>query len=175
MIYNIIDCNPILCARAHSDPNVVSSIYFISSDLSNINRQFHTRQRYRVMQVSSTPMGAPPHMHNSIAYTWAVDLLIGLHVEYKLRYKKNHKLENLSKILQCIPRYVKNDIDKTELYKKAVSHFRVYLPQDYRCPDLILSNRLYYKSTARLIYKRGREEPWWFDQKYLDKFERFKV
>lgn len=182
MVYNILDLDPALAAKYHSDQDVLIAIFNIARDLSYIHHYFRSYFRHTLFKIPDIDTHQVRYyidrqqMYEPVRYNWASQLLTELSNEYTTRFGKVHKLSRMIKVLKNNPvlyqsRYYQIPTSSVELRFSTMQ-----LPNKFRCNDVVISHRAYYQGTRQFSRWNHSDKPeWWdIDQYQLVKQIRYK-
>lgn len=175
----VLSLNPYVCALYHCDKHVVKMILEYAQILSTahrvldgvqvemlsdsgrrLKRWIHRCEYMDKLLYKSTHTKHPCVqwvLEGSENYMWLYSLMIHLMCEYRIRYGRVHLTEKkLSGVLFNIP----ENIRRTDKMTKPA----LAMPDEYKCEDVVLSYRLFYKySKVRFAVWKDEGYPWWMD------------
>jgi hypothetical protein len=153
----VLDKNPYIAAKYHTDKHVVKMIIETAQLLSTAHhildkKDWVTKYLYKKTHVNHPC--AKWVRESSANYQWAYNLLEALLLEYSVRYGKQHSTHRLITYLSWNP--------ETIDFKKGLTPFVQAMPDEFKSDDGIIAYRNYYNGAKRHLFGwKNRETPDW--------------
>jgi hypothetical protein len=160
----VLDLNPELAARYHSDKHVVKMIVESAQILCTVlNKKGIKETPYKpTHQNHPCVLWAEKSYEN---FCWLTELLRALLIEYTFRYHKAHKTLD---VYEWIDGFINNTIKELNWKGKGLTPFALAMPDEYKIPnDTVESYRQYYLKAKKDIckWKNGDIPEWWKNEK----------
>lgn len=160
----VLDYNPHLAARYHSDRHIVKMVLETAQLLCTAHRVLDGDDC-----IAPNVLYKSTHVNHPCAvwardcyanYIWLYDLFVSLCEEYTFRYEKTHLSEKMLK--QFLSQPPKNIADTGDYFPDS---FAMAMPDEYKQACPVQAYREYYVGEKQklLEYIRGREFPWWME------------
>lgn len=171
-----LDSNPQKCAVYHCDKHVVKMIVEYTQILSTTHRlidgeYIEAEKVYKLPDERESMLYKATHInHPSVlwartsvqGYKYTHTLLTYLLEEYKIRYNKTHKCNELLETLRYLPGNIIN-LDDVVLFKKPP----LVMPEQYHNENVVKAYRDFYmgEKASFAKWKTGNVPYWWFKNK----------
>jgi hypothetical protein len=142
----VLDLNPEIAAQLLFDKHVVKMALETAQILSTINGGPYksTHEKHPCTLWASSSLGN---------YNWLFEHGIGICNEYRYRYNKEHKCEEVIYALQY---------PVVKIPSASIQSFALCMPNEYKQEDPVKSYQSYYKSKASFANWTKRPKPeWW--------------
>lgn len=166
----VLSKDPKVCAEYHCDKHVVKMITELAQMLSNTHHAMNSSvyNLYKPMQITNRTCKWVRNSEDN--YIWTFMLWLHVLIEYRKRYSKKSKPEQLLPYLIKYPNGKYNDIThlpKLYNYNKVdFDNMPQNMPYEYRNPDPIIAYRDYYNNVKYKFAKwKLGNIPYWFTPK----------